>query len=494
MDTNERIKQLINKKQNVLLTGGAGTGKSYTTNRIIAYLRNKGIPTGITASTGFASTHISGSTIHSFIGMKTATSIDEIESVIGSLNLKKIALIKEKKVLIIDEISMISSFQLDLISMILQKVKGNEAPFGGMQMILVGDFFQLPPVVRREWTKDGLHWAFNSEEFKRAEFKVVNLTKVYRQEDNKFSSLLNEARLGTLSDNSTLTLWDRQIKKHEVSISLFATNAMADDFNLSELARIDAPYEQFKGAVTFKEDEFTEKEQSKHFYTLKNSIPVPYELEVKSGAKIMLRDNDLEGRYVNGTFGTYIKLVGHISLDVEKYLELVCDLIMLGFKEEIDYTIISDKFGNETDIEFNEDKIESITEDLKSYRNCYSQISTMPKMKIKLNNNSIIYLPKKKWEFSINQNLDEHGKREMDAFVSQYPIRLAYGITIHKSQGATLDSVFINFKDVYQYGQGYVALSRAKNIDNLYLRNFDSRKIRVDPDVLKFYNELGIEL
>jgi ATP-dependent exoDNAse (exonuclease V) alpha subunit len=292
--------QLLKSGKSIFLTGSAGTGKTYVLNQYIQYLRKRNISVAITASTGIAATHLNGQTIHAWsgIGIKSHLTAGKISLLLSKKKFKE--QLQRTQVLIIDEISMLHKDQLQLIHQILQAAKSSEHPFGGMQVIFSGDFFQLPPIGNYgETNKD--KFAFMSpvwiEAIKTNRLSVCYLTQQYRQEDNSLNQLLDEIRQGAISPESKAILKEVQansvLGKNEIP-KLYSHNSDVSIINnkmLNELPGSKIPFvartKGKKGAVEF----------------LKKSANVAPELFLKKGAKVMFVKNNSEKGYANGTLG-----------------------------------------------------------------------------------------------------------------------------------------------------------------------------------------------
>jgi len=397
---------ILKSGANVFLTGSAGAGKTYILNQYIDYLKTNGVPLAITASTGIAATHISGLTIHSWSGLG-------IKNELTDKDLDKIAkrkVVRERiervQVLIIDEVSMLSLQNLECINQILQFFKISQKPFGGIQVVLCGDFFQLPPVTRERlpnWQK----FAFMAPVWTEAELKLCYLTEQYRQDDSGLLSLLNEIRSGDVSDASQDMLMekleDSQHKKDETAVKLFTHNADVEAVNLEMLANLDGKAEHFY-AYTSGTDSLVDG--------LRKSVLAPEHLSLKEGAQVMFVKNNFELGYLNGTMGTVI-----------------------GFNTD-GWPVVETMEGVE---------IVARQEDWNVVNEYHQPVATY----------------------------------------SQVPLRLAWAITVHKSQGMTLDAAVINLSKTFEPGQGYVALSRVKTWGGLTLRGCNDRALQMDPLVRK---------
>ncbi len=227
---------ILKSGKNGFLTGSAGTGKTYVLNQYIDYLKARKVPVAITASTGIAATHMNGQTIHSWAGIG-------IKDSLSSHDLKKLSdkayLVKKMnaiEVLILDEISMLHKRQLQMVSRVLQYFKGNYEAFGGVQVVLSGDFFQLPPVSKVEETNRS-KFAFMSEAWLDAKLTICYLTEQYRQSDNELNEILNEIRSGAVSANSQELLYEARHNhlKDNVPTKLYSHNLDVDRINVEHL-------------------------------------------------------------------------------------------------------------------------------------------------------------------------------------------------------------------------------------------------------------------
>jgi len=386
------IKTLIDSGKNVFITGSAGTGKSYNLN-----LLRKDFPEmGVTASTGIAAVNVRGTTIHRFAGIGVGK--DTAETLYFKMAPQVDERISHCKLLAIDEISMLSAEVMDLINELFKKVRRDNRPFGGIQIIAIGDFLQLPPVSRDDDIKN---FAFKGGSWQEAEFQTVLLEKCYRQKDIKFLEALNKIRHGEQIDlmpyaNGTYS---------EKDIHLFALNKLAETFNLNKLREIKKPTRRFVA---------TDYGDPKGYVMLKKYSRVPEELYIKEGARVILLNNiDPEAGLVNGTTGTVREILND------------------------DVTV---SFDNGMVIMLTYDKVDSIIED-----------------------------------------------REEIAFRKQIPLKLAWAITIHKSQGMTLKNVCIDGSKIFECGQAYVAFSRVESPEGLHIKNFNARTIKAHEEAVKFY-------
>lgn len=415
--TQDKALAILKSGQNVFLTGSAGTGKTYLINQFIQHLKDAKIEVAVTASTGIAATHIKGVTIHSWsgIGVKQVMSNKDLE------NLKKKKYLREQfdktKVLIIDEISMLHRDQLDTIHSILEYCIGDSRAFGGLQIVLCGDFFQLPPIGQYgEKSKD--KFAFMSSAWQFADFKICYLTEQFRQTNNQLTDILEEIRHANVSQSSINllnTAKNTMFKNGIEPTKLYTHNIDVDKINNTHLADLPGKFRFFKAKTSGEKSIIA---------TLKKQVLTPNEMQLKVGAKVMFVKNNPDKNYINGTLGEIIK---------------------------------------------------------------YSKLG-FPVVKT-IDNHEIIASTE---EWSI---VNEVGQTL--ASYKQIPLRLAWAITVHKSQGMTLDAAELDLGKTFERGQGYVALSRLKDIKRLRLLEFNQTALEVDALALKAdkrFQELSQEL
>ncbi len=394
---------ILKTGNNVFITGSAGTGKTYLLNKFTFYLKSRKIVPTIVAPTGIAASHLRGQTIHSYFSLGIRSEVDDyyIESLLEKKYLQ--TRFSHLKVLIIDEISMVSPEIFSSIDKILQAFKKNTLPFGGVQTILSGDFFQLPPISR---TPSDKRFAWQSPSWKTLGLKTCYLQEKFRQDDNVLISILDEIRSGSVSSNSYDVLNARFHKDLDIDFTptkLYTHNMDVDRINIQELHKINNPAFAFKY-----KSEGTAKNIEKIF---KSSL-VLEEISLKKDAVVMFIKNNHDLGYVNGTTGTIV------DFDKETKLPIV-----------------------------------------------------------KTSDGSLIKVILEEWTM-------ENESANIVAKVLQVPLKLAWAITIHKSQGMTLDSAEIDLSKTFEVGQGYVALSRIKNINGLRLMGLNDKALLVDPLIL----------
>lgn len=399
--TQAQALDILKTGANVFLTGEPGAGKSHTVNQYVAYLREHGVEPAITASTGIAATHIQGQTIHSWsgIGIKQQLSSYDLDHIASTEYL--VRRITKTAVLIIDEVSMIDANTLDMVDQVCREVRHRDEAFGGMQIVLVGDFFQLPPVSR------GARFAFESEAWKRMQPVVCYLTEQHRQSDERFLSVLSAIRKQTYNDEHQehlrTRLVDEEYAHTETAMvtKLFSHNANVDEINLLELGKLPT----FPTTFTM-----YSKGKDSLVASLQKGCLSPERLELKVGAVVMCTKNNAQKGYVNGTLGTVV-----------------------SFEQGTKYPIIETTCGERITIE------------------------------------------------PIDWVIEENGKQK--ASITQIPLRLAWAITIHKSQGMSMDAAVMDLREVFEYGQGYVALSRVRTLGGLYLLGWNDKVFQVHPQI-----------
>lgn len=421
--------------QSVFLTGKAGTGKSTFIKYICETTKKKHV---VLAPTGIAAINAGGVTIHSFFHLPFHPLVpdDNRFSTPGRLkeflkfNKEHVKLVKSLELIIIDEISMVRADIIDFIDKLLRVYSGNyRQPFGGKQLLFVGDVFQLEPVVTRDEREilskfyDTTHF-FSARVFREMQLVSIELTKVYRQTDNAFITVLDHVRTNKASsaDLQLLNMRVNESRPAEVQVgqpyvTLATRRDIVDNINQKNLNAIEGETIHFYGQI---QGEFPE-----------TSLPTLLDLELKVGAQIIFIKNDQDKRWVNGTIGTIIG----IDLDEGKYL-----------------TIITDE-GKEFDVE----------------RALWANV-----------------------RYSYNEQEKKIEEEELGTFV-QFPIRLAWAITIHKSQGLTFSRVAIDFTGgVFAGGQTYVALSRCRSLDGLQLfKPISQSDVFVNPNIVKFAEQFN---
>jgi ATP-dependent DNA helicase PIF1 len=396
--TQDKALEILKTGVNVFLTGEPGSGKTYTINQFTKWLRSQGKTYAVTASTGIAATHINGKTIHSWSGMGIKEKVTDAD--IAAILQKEYAVEQMDRcdVLIIDEVSMLSGSAIDNVDRILRAIKFTSftgEAFGGLQVVFVGDFFQLPPI-SKPGKEPGL-FAFESDAWNEAKLSVCYLTEQHRQEDQEFLEILTAMRNGKMTDAHTKRLLQcRNGKKPKTK--LYTHNMEVDAINMAELLKLPGKAETFameSGGLQFLVD------------TLKKNCLSPQSLVLKKGAVVMFTKNNFEERYVNGTLGVIVDFASNGMPIVETH----------------DGLRITARYA----------------------------------------------------EWSIDN---------MKGWISQIPLRLAWAMTVHKSQGMSYDEAAMDLSKCFEYGQGYVALSRVRSLKGLYLEGMNERALEMHPKVV----------
>ena len=426
--TQEQAFKIMKTGVNIYLTGSAGSGKTYLLNKYISYLQDHDIAVAVTASTGIAATHMNGMTIHGWsgIGVRSVMGERELEQLEEKKYLWK--RFEKARVLIIDEVSMLHGFQLDMIEKVCRRFKRNSKPFGGLQVILSGDFFQLPPVEKSKKNtseqntldygeaketehKSGM--VYESEAWKILNPAICYLSEQHRQSDDILTEILNGIRENNLEEKHYEYL-DKCIDRKLEGIKptkLYTHNVNVDNENNIELEQIEGKEKVYN---------MTSKGHDIIVDILKKSCLAYEELHLKIGAEVMCIKNNFDKGYVNGSRG-----------------------VVVDFEDDTNLPIIKLYNGNRTVVN--------------------------PEV----------------WA------IEEDGKQK--ASLTQLPLRLAWAITIHKSQGMSLDNAEIDLRSTFTYGMGYVALSRVRTLSGISLIGFTKESLLVNPKVLEHDQDLQNE-
>ncbi|MDQ1281675.1 MAG: ATP-dependent helicase [Patescibacteria group bacterium] len=410
----EEALDILKMGHSVFLTGAAGTGKTFVLNKYIQYLKTHSISPIITASTGIASTHIGGQTIHSWSGIGILEKLDKYTLDKLEQNEKLYKKYENVKVLIIDEISMLHASRLDMINTLFKKFKKSDKPFAGIQIIFCGDFFQLPPVVKNYSNKNteniendsDKEFAYNSNAWKELNPVICYLSRNYRQEDEKLLKILGDIRFERNESEilKELEVKTKSYKQEKDILKLYTHNIDVDAINEDQYKEL--------GEVKEYTYEMTSSGKKHIVENLKNNCLAGDIINLKIGTKVIFVKNDQNKAYQNGTLG-----------------------------EVIDFA------NNDMPI-----------------------VETFDKKKILVKEES--------W-----QQTNDDGK--VLGEISQIPLRYAWAITIHKSQGMTLDAAEIDLGRAFGSGMGYVALSRVKEFKNINLVSIGKHALRINSGVLK---------
>ena len=450
---------ILKTGKNVFLTGSAGSGKTYTLNQYIHYLRARRVPVAVTASTGIAATHMNGITIHSWSGIGIKDELTERD--LSNLARKQFLAdrLKDTAVLIIDEISMLHAKQLNLVNQVLKHVRKNDNPFGGIQVVVAGDFFQLPPIGSKgESNRD--KFAFMSEAWLDAGFRICYLSEQHRQKSAAadggldLDDILNQIRRQDVSFEAIAALentfdQDVDIKRTR----LYTHNLNVNKINDKELAALEGETRRFEASSVG---------ESKLVDTLKKTVRTQDELILKVGAKVMFIKNNNELGVSNGTMG---ELIGFAAVKVDDSKA----------KDKAKSDAKADMAEDDTIAIDDEDSSKTADKDKKGKANTKDKSSAAPKMPVvRLNSGREVIAEPEEWIIE-----DETG--DVLASYEQVPLCLAWAITIHKSQGMTLDAAEIDLSRTFELGQGYVALSRLKSLEGLKLLGMNTMSLQLDP-------------
>jgi len=411
------LDQLENTRDNLFITGRAGTGKSTLLQLFRNTTRKR---TAVLAPTGIAALNVRGQTIHSFFGFPP--------KMINRYDIQRrrnFRMYKKVDIIIIDEISMVRADMMDNIDIFLRVNREIDEPFGGVQMVFFGDLFQLPPVIASDFEKRHFVTHYESPYFFSSDilqsnftFSMIELHQVFRQDERRFINLLDNIRLNHFDYDDMEELNQRHVEipeDAEYYITLTSRNKTADEINTEQINKLHTEPFSYAANLT---GAFNPR-----------LFPTDPVLQLKEGAQVMFLKNDLEKRFVNGSIG----IVRELSAN------------------KVVVSVLDDQ------------------EDTKTFE-----------------------LEKWEWEI-IKYNNDPENPRAIKTDVvgtfKQYPIKLAWAITIHKSQGKTFDKVIIDLgAGAFEYGQTYVALSRCRTFDGIILkRPISPRDIKVDNRVRDFY-------
>lgn len=411
----EIIDNVLNKKRNIFIHGPAGTGKSTLLREIVTRNENKK-KIGLTATTGVAALLIKGQTLHRFLGIGLAQQdVDYLYKKITK-NAQVQKTWKSIDVLIIDEVSMLGGKLFSKLDALAKRVRQNMLPFGGIQLVFVGDLFQLPPV------KD--IWIFESEAYKDCKFKFFNLTKSKRYENTEYYDMLLRIREGILIKEDYKQL-KKCVKKYQnmsefkkiTPTVLYSRKVNVEEYNQKRLEQIDKQEFTFTATDIFQCNEagVMMKKSEKDYYRKVLDENIPHTIHLKVGAQVMLKKNYIDSNLSNGSRGVVVAL-------------------------------------------------------------------TTTSVLVEFTDGDCVQINYEEWDMSDETHI---------IIRQQIPLVLAYSITCHKSQGSTLDCVVCDIgPSVFAYAQAYVALSRVRDIDGLYISNLSKHSIRADPKVIEFMKSM----
>ena len=406
--TQKQALKVLHSGRNAFITGAAGSGKTYLLRHFVKEAHKKDKKIAVTATTGLAASHLNGRTIHAWSGAGIASELSEnlLRKLLRNRSLCNE--IRSTDILIIDEISTLHSYRLDMIDRICRHIRAQSAPFGGLQVVLCGDFFQLAPILESrepEVLIQQSRLAVGAAAWQALNLVICYLKTQYRQRaEDPLLEVLNALRNNQIESQHLDILNSRILAKPESATALYCHNQDTEGINQAKLQALPAQMSTFTARV----QDLSKKKLSSQFF--KNSL-VAEKLQLKEGALVMFIKNDLQNKYINGTLGRVV-----------------------GFTLSTGYPVVKTKQGR------------TIETELASWRVEQNEVALME--------------------------------------VKQIPLKLAWAITVHKSQGLTLESAFIDLSRAFEPGMGYVALSRVRDLDNLYLKQFNEMALQMNPEVL----------
>lgn len=448
----EKFFKLLEQGENIFLTGAGGTGKSFTLREAVKMYPHNFV---ITSSTGISAInlHEDAKTIHSFSGINTHTNDDYKQQTsftrfCTNLSDDVVNGILGTKKLIIDEISMISAEQLDLIDRVFKFVRMDYRPFGGIQIIFSGDFLQLPPVVKptEENPEPQPRLAFESTAWIEACVKTVQLTEVKRTNNKDFAELLCRVRTMDYTAKDFKILKATEEKEFEqLPVKLYNSNMKVDNENSFQLSRLDG--KEIKIKAKWRGDWDKVKE-------FKKSLLAMDELVLKPNCRVMIIVNKSQDalndgvEYVNGSLGTFLKIETRMTTR----------------------------------------KVWIIERDPQTFEitNRYKDNKEYHVLAIKLDSGNIVYLKRNTWKHG-DEVENEHGQMQAEVEYSQFPVRLSYALTTHKAQGMSLPLVELDAHGIRTNNQLYVGISRAESLEGLKIKNLRAFNIKACPKALEFY-------
>ncbi|KAJ5152194.1 ATP-dependent DNA helicase PIF1 [Penicillium capsulatum] len=461
------LNAVVDKGKSIFFTGSAGTGKSVLMREIIKGLRIKykrePDRVAVTASTGLAACNIEGVTLHSFAGIGLGKeAVPELVKKIKK-NQKARNRWLRTKVLVVDEVSMVDGDLFDKLEEIARKMRNNGRPFGGIQLVVTGDFFQLPPVP--DGSNRDAKFAFAAATWNTAIQHTILLTHVFRQRDPEFASMLNEMRLGKITPQ-TIEAFRKlsrplQFDDELEATELFPTRNEVENANSARMSRLSGEM------MTFKAVDSGTIQDPQHREKLLSNCMAPQVMNLKKGAQVMLIKN-MEDTLVNGSIGRVVAFMDEATFDIYRENE---GAFAAGEGDPDD-----------------EDSGARARKKLKAMAHTEGGVTVTRKWPLVCfvqpdgSERHLLCQPEA-WKIELPNG-------EVQAQRQQVPLILAWALSIHKAQGQTLPRVKVDLGRVFEKGQAYVALSRATSAAGLQVTRFEPRKVMVHPRVVDFYSNL----
>ncbi|PNS17634.1 hypothetical protein CAC42_3029 [Sphaceloma murrayae] len=461
---------VVEHKKSVFFTGSAGTGKSVLLREIIATLRKKYIRepdrVAVTASTGLAACNIGGVTLHSFAGIGLGK--EDVPELVKKIRRNQKAKHRwiRTKILVVDEVSMLDGDLFDKLEAIARQIKNNGRPFGGIQLVITGDFFQLPPVP--DFNKVA-KFAFDAGSWTTCIEHTIGLHQVFRQKDPVFAGMLNEMREGRLTQSSIQAF--RSLSRpldsgpmNTMATELFPTRNEVEAANASRMNQLVGEVKTFEAR-----DGGVIVDKAQRDRLLQNCM-APEIINLKKGAQVMLIKN-IDESLVNGSIGTVIGFMSEQTFDRYTHNE-----------EEFTATQ-GDALKDEDSTKMRTDRArQRIEENMRGF----DTAQRFPVVRFTLNDNTTrdLLCQRETWKIELPNG-------EIQASRAQIPLILAWALSIHKAQGQTLERVKVDLGKVFEKGQAYVALSRATNMAGLQVLRFDPNKVMAHEKVRTFYSNLS---
>lgn len=462
------LRMVLEERKSIFFTGAAGTGKSVLLRELIKRLKvqygNGAV--AVTALTGIAACNIGGQTLHRWAGVGTGEG--PVDQLVRRMTKQGRASWKFTEVLLIDEISMLNSGLLERLEEIARVMRKTDKPFGGIQLVLTGDLFQLPPI-----SKDrNPSFCFETPIWSQLVQKTAKLTKVFRQKEPEFIRVLNELRMGEISPE-TIDLFNSlsrppKLPKGIVPTQLFATRKQVSEANARALASLPGTMYEYTCS------DWYSMNLPKNYVNLNTDCPAPEELQLRVGAQVILTKN-IDKTLVNGSIG---KVVGFVTPEQSmRVKDEGAERTASHSKEVLEF------MGRLNSKHRSSARKRILAEDLTNEQ--AKSATVLPIVKYTLNDNTTrtMIMQPETWSVTNSEN-------EIIASRCQIPLALSWALSIHKSQGQTLPYLSVNLNNIFASGQAYVAISRATSLAGLQLFRFNPYKVTAEPKVKQFYLNL----